>query len=561
MPLDQAIPFLAVGAAGALVVGLILLLAIRRHLAAAAAVGASADRERLQALEIELGQLRDAKAVLERQFAEEGRKLAGVEVTAARVPGLEDQLARRSEELEALRNEKARVEQDLATARSSLQERGEQLEELRRARAELTAAAEGARATVSEQGSKIATLSETLEQERRQSAEKLKLLAETRETMTKEFKLLADEVMKSHGTSFAQQNKEQVEGILKPLRDRLHEFQQGLHNAQTESAKERATLAQQIKQLSEQSARMSSETENLTRALKGKAQTQGAWGEMILSTILDRSGLREGEEYTTQDSHTTEEGQRVRSDVLVNLPGGQRIVIDSKVSLTAFEECINAEEEAGRAAAVLRHVSSMKGHIRTLGSKDYHLAAGSELDYVIMFVPIEGALAMALEQDPALTAFAADCNVAIATPTTLMVALRTVANVWQVERRNRNAEQIAERAGKLYDKFAGFAKDMETLGGRLDSARQCYDSAMGKLSTGSGNLVRQVEMLRQLGAKASKSLPAGLKEEAALEAGDAPDEQGPDEQGEHQHEQGRVEVPLLDDGSDEEQAREPAPAS
>ncbi|SMF82130.1 DNA recombination protein RmuC [Tistlia consotensis] len=524
MPADLVFP-LAAALAGALVAGLVVLLLARRLLGA----GAGAERERLQAAEAELAEQRAARAELERQLAEEGRRLAGLEVTAARVPELERQLTERATVLESTREQRADVERDLATARSALQERGEQAEELRRAQGELKAALEAARATAGEQASRIAALQETLDQERRQSAEKLKLLADTRETMTKEFKLLADEVMKTHGTSFAQQNKDQVEGLLKPLRDRLQEFQQGLQSAHTESAKERATLAEQIKQLSDHSARMSSETQNLTRALKGKAQTQGAWGEMILSTILERSGLREGEEYTTQDSHTTEEGQRVRSDVLVNLPGGQRIVIDSKVSLTAFEECVNAEEETGRAAAALRHVTSMRGHIRTLGSKDYHLAAGSELDYVIMFVPIEGALAIALEQDPALTAFAADSNVAIATPTTLMVALRTVANVWQVERRNRNAEQIASRAGRLYDKFVGFAKDMESLGTRLDGARQCYDQAMGKLSTGNGNLVRQVEQLKQLGAKASKALPATLKEEAA-----ADDEGGTEDEGEAQ---------------------------
>lgn len=261
---------------------------------------------------------------------------------------------------------------------------------------------------------------------------------------------------------------------------------------------------------------MSTETKALTRALKGKSQTQGAWGEMVLARILEQSGLREGEEYVTQESHATEDGGRLRPDVVVNLPEGRRIVIDSKVSLTAFEEHVNAEEEAVRAGALARHVASLRGHVRGLGEKAYQTnVAGAGLDYVIMFVPIEGAFAAALGEDPDLTGFAAEKNVAILTPTTLMLALRTIANVWQVDRRNRNAEKIAERAGLLYDKFAGFVDDLQKIGGRIQDTRVAWDRAMGKLAQGNGNLLRQVEQLKTLGARTTKALPTDLADDDA----------------------------------------------
>jgi DNA recombination protein RmuC len=264
---------------------------------------------------------------------------------------------------------------------------------------------------------------------------------------------------------------------------------------------------------------MTSETRNLTLALRGEAQTQGAWGEMILSTILQRSGLREGEEYVTQESHATDEGVRLRPDVIVNLPDDNRIVIDSKVSLSAFTDYVNDGDPVSKAEHLARHVASMHSHIKGLSRKEYHRVTG--LDFVIMFVPIEGALAAALQDDPELTSFAAEHNVAIGTPTTLMLALRTVANVWHVERRNKNAEAIAERAGKLYDKFVGFSVDMQALGEQLAKARRAYDDALGKLSTGSGNLVRQTEMLKALGAKTSKALPLELAADAQAGDGDA----------------------------------------
>ncbi len=439
-----------------------------------------------------LAQAQTALAVERERTARLAEVEAALEGAQARLNGMETQAAARTATLAAQETDRDGLRHRLDAAETALREK---------ARLE----------------TRLATIQETLEQERKQSAEKLALLQGARETMTKEFKLLAGAVMAEHGEAFSKQNKEQIDVVLAPLREKLTEFQAVVANTHTESAKERATLAEQIRQLSLDSATMKSETSNLTRALKGKAQTQGAWGEMILATVLEKSGLRAGEEYITQASHTTDDGSRLRPDVIVNLPGGQRIVIDAKVSLTAFEAHVNAETDEEREMQLQRHMQSLRTHIKTLGGKDYHSHTNGGVDYVIMFLPIEGALAVALQEAPDLTAEAIALNVNIATPTTLMIALRTAASVWQVERRHQNAEAIAARAGALYDKFVGFTEDMGKLGTRLDQAQSVFGDAMGKLRTGNGNLMRQAEELKKLGAKASKALPAALLDAADSE--------------------------------------------
>lgn len=466
--------------------------------------------------------LKEAKGATERELAsvKEGlvQTKSSLEESRQRVLVLGNEVKEIEKVLGAVRDEKAKAEESLAEASAILGEKAQIAESLKAELESERVAHASVRKQASEYASRLAAAEEKLEQELKQASEKLALLSEARGSMTNEFKVLAEAVMARHGEAFTKQNKDQVEGILKPLQEKLAEFQQGLQVAQTETVKDRATLAEHIRHLTDASAKMTDETQNLTRALKGKAQTQGAWGEMILSTILERSGLREGEEYVTQQSYTGEDGSRLRPDVIVNLPGGQKVVIDAKVSLTAFEEFVNAGTEQERSSALVRHLGSMKTHIRTLCVKEYHSAVGSALDYVVMFVPIEGALAVALQEEPGMTSMAVEANVAIATPTTLMIALRTIANVWQVERRNKNAEEIAARAGKIYDKFVGFLEDMTELGGRLDRAKESFHGAMGRLSEGKGNIVRQVEQLKGLGAKTAKTIPVLLLEDAAPEA-------------------------------------------
>lgn len=400
-----------------------------------------------------------------------------------------------------------------SSARADLAAASAQLEQLAQSYRDLRISFNEVNGQLLDSERRAAGLEAKLEQTREQADEKLAQMLQVKAEMTGQFRVLAEDVMKRHGETFTQLNKEQIDGLLTPLRHKLTDFQQELQKANVETAKERAGLTEQIKTLSETSGRMTVETLNLTRALKGETRTQGAWGEMILDTILERSGLREGFEYVTQDSHVTEDGRRQRLDVLINLPDGKRIVVDSKVSLKDFEAFVNADSDLARAACIKAHTQALRNHVKLLSDKAYQKLTGDGLDFVIMFVPIEGALAAALSEEPDLTGFAVERNVAIVTPTTLMIALRTVANVWNVEHRNRNAERIADRAGRLYDKFVGFVDDMTKLDQQLGTARGTFDKAMDKLSAGRGNLVRQAETIKAMGAKASKSLPPALLDE------------------------------------------------
>lgn len=460
----------------------------------------------------ELGELRTSKADLE-------ARIAAADVRAERVPHLEEKERALTEDLGKAQFDNSGLRADLAEKVATARANMETIHELRvrlttteAERDENASSVDKLRTETGRLGIIIATLTETLEKEREHSKERLSLLQDARDEMTKEFKLLAGDVMKQNSETFTQQNKDQLEGILEPLRVKLTEFRGELETAHKETIVERATLAEQIRGLSAASADMKSETVNLTRALKGEAHTQGAWGEMVLASIMEKSGLREGSEYYSQSSYTKDDGQVIRPDIVVKLPGEQSIVIDAKVSLTAFEKYVNAETPDIRASEIQKHLASLRTHIRTLGSKGYEVHTRGGVDYVIMFVPIEAALAVALQEAPELTGEALAANVAIATPTTLMIALRTAASVWQVERRNRNAEDIASRAGHLYEKFAGFGKDLLDLGGHLTATQKSYGDALSKLTSGQGNLLRQVEMLKALGAKTNKSMPQKLIE-------------------------------------------------
>lgn len=356
-----------------------------------------------------------------------------------------------------------------------------------------------------------------LEAERRQAAEKLAVLTDARQQLTREFQALADAALKSNTEHVRKQHRAELDTLLGPLQKRLGEFQERLSKSHSEAATERALLGQQIQELKSSSSRMSDEAGNLAKALKGQSQLQGAWGEMVLASILEKSGLREGEEFHTQVNFQGEENQRLRPDVIVDLPGeADKVVIDSKVSLKAFDEYVNLDErdEIARSAALKRHLASIRNHILTLSDKEYQAAVGTQLDYVILFIPIEGALSLALKEDPALTAFAAEKNIAITTPTTLMVALRTIANVWRIEHQNRNAQEIARQAGNLYDKFFGLVEDLRKIDRQLDTTRRTYDGAMKKLHTGHGNLISRAERLKQLGVKSAKQLERDLAERA-----------------------------------------------
>jgi len=342
--------------------------------------------------------------------------------------------------------------------------------------------------------------------ERKSSEEKIQILTQFRKDMETKFKELASEALQIQGENFSKSNIEKLEATLLPLKEHVGHFEKELRQVHEETVKDRERLKAEINQLSKKSDQISQNALELSKALKGDSQMQGAWGEMILESILEKSGLRVGEEYEVQAHRKNQDGERLRPDVVVNLPGGKTLVIDSKVSLAAYTDAVNSENEIDTIEAQKRHIVSIRSHINGLSAKGYQFAENSSVDYVILFIPIEGALSEALRMDGRITEYAMEKNITIATPTTLMMALKTISNVWDVERRNKNAELIADRAGKLYDKVSGFILNMEKVGERLTQAQDSYEVAFNQFSKGRGNVLAQVESLKTLGAKTTKSI-------------------------------------------------------
>jgi DNA recombination protein RmuC len=361
----------------------------------------------------------------------------------------------------------------------------------------------------------VSELSIRLEEERRQSQLRLNELKEAKELMQKEFKVLASQIMEENGRRFGTISKEGVEQVLKPLQQQVSEFRKRIEQVHTDETKEMATLLHEIRTLKELNQRISEDAVNLTRALKGESKQQGIWGEMVLERVLEASGLREGEEYEREVSLQDNENRRFRPDVIVHLPDDRDIIIDAKTSLVAYERYVNAETDEERALYARHHLEAVKSHIDRLSDKRYTALEGvNTLDFVFMFMPIEGALMLALQTDPSLYDKAFAKHIVLVSPTTLLVALRAVENTWRHERQNRNAMEIARRAGALYDKFVGFAEDLEKVGKQLDTVQKTYDGAWKKLTEGRGNIVRQVMALEELGAKTGKKMPKKLADAA-----------------------------------------------
>ena len=354
----------------------------------------------------------------------------------------------------------------------------------------------------------LATLKAKLSEQASHHQEKLALLEEARSNLTLSFKQLAQEIFEAKQANFRNQSKEQLDGLLKPLNDRLKDFQARVETAYSEESRERFSLRHELKSLREMNTKISEDALNLTKALKGESKTQGTWGEVVLERVLEKSGLTKGREYDTQMSLKSDEGSRYQPDVIVHLPEGKDIIIDSKVSLTAYERMSSTDDEMVRSQALAEHVQSMRSHLKMLSEKSYHQLEGvRSLDFVLMFVPVEAAFSVGVQSDESLFADAFSRNIVIVTPTTLLVTLRTIENIWRYERQSANAQEIAKRAGGLYDKLVGFVADMEVIGNRLQSVQSVYDDAVRKLSSGRGNLIRRAESMRQLGAESSKSLP------------------------------------------------------
>lgn len=451
-------------------------------------------QERARGLEQERDGLRGELHTLRTQadgwrdaFDKESNERAQLAERAERVAVLDDELARVRGAHESTRDEAGRLREQIA---------------------ELTTRMNAER----QESGKLQTL------QREQADEKLAYLQEAREALANQFKTLANDILEEKSKRFAEQNQTSLGALLDPLRLKLADFQGKVELFYDAEGKQRSALSQQVTQLMELNQLMGAEARNLTQALKGSAKAQGNWGELILERVLEASGLRRGIEYHVQQSHTREDGTRAQPDVIVHLPEDRKLVVDAKVSLIAYEECVRAETDELRAAAQRRHLASIRAHIDGLSSKRYEqLYSLKSLDFVLMFVPIEPAFMLAISADDQLFMDAWSRNVLLVSPSTLLFVVRTVAHLWRQEQQSKNAQDIAKRGAELYDKLAAFVGDLERVGKALDTAQGAYKDAFGKFTDGKGNAIRQAEMLKALGVKTNKSFSAAALERAMPE--------------------------------------------
>lgn len=335
------------------------------------------------------------------------------------------------------------------------------------------------------------------------------------EKFTKEFENLANRILDEKSAKFTLQNKENLINILNPLQEKIKTFEKRVEDTHKESIDYHAALRQQIFGLKELNEQITKETLNLTKALKGDSKIQGNWGELILEKVLEKSGLQKDREYFVQQSFVTDEGNRVLPDVVINLPDGKKMIVDSKVTLTAYERYMNEEDENVKNQHLKEHILSINRHIDQLSGKNYQdLYQMESPDFVLLFIPIESAFSVALNKDSSLYSNAFEKRIVIVTPTTLLVSLKTIDSMWTNQKQQKNAHEIAKQAGALYDKFEGFIKDLVMVGKKMDDAKTEYGNAMNKLVDGSGNLINRVEKLKKMGAKASKSLPENILQRA-----------------------------------------------
>jgi DNA recombination protein RmuC len=337
------------------------------------------------------------------------------------------------------------------------------------------------------------------------------------EKFTKEFEILAQKILEEKTTKFTEQNKENLKTILSPLQEKIQLFEKKVEDTHKESIDYHAALRQQILGLREMNEKMSQETINLTKALKGDNKMQGNWGELVLERVLEKSGLEKDREYFVQQSFTTHEGQRLQPDVVIALPDGKKMIVDSKVTLTAYERLCNAENEEEQKQYLREHLIAIHRHVEQLSSKNYYdLYQMESPDFVLLFIPIESAFAVALQEDNGLYNKAFEKNIVIVTPSTLLATLKTINSMWTNQKQQENALEIARQAGALYDKFEGFITDLIKIGKKMDEAKVEYQGAMNKLTEGKGNLISSVERLKKMGAKAKKAMPEALLQRAGV---------------------------------------------
>jgi DNA recombination protein RmuC len=427
----------------------------------------------------------------------------------------QEMVTHRDEQIKQLQSDVGDLNVAKATLEAQVVEKSSQLEKsdaLNARRDEQIIELQG---EVSQFKARIAELTTLLDDERKQSAEKIVLLNEAREQLKNEFQNLAQRIFEDKGQKFSEQNRMTMDHLITPLRDQIGDFKKRIEDVYDKESRDRASLQTEIHHLKELNQRISKEATNLTRALKGDSKARGNWGEVVLERVLEASGLQKGREYETQVHLKDGKGKRYQPDVIVRLPQGKDVVVDAKVSLNDYEVYYSAEDTHRKDIALKAHIDAIRTHIRSLAGKSYEGLEGvRSLDFVLMFIPIEAAFLAAVEKDRRLFGEAFDQNIMLVSPSTLLVTLRTIENIWRHEYQNRYAIEIAKKAGGLYNKFVGFVEALEQVGQQLDRAKDAYQTASDRLVNGKGNLIRRTQELKALGVKAGKELPKHLLETA-----------------------------------------------
>lgn len=408
-----------------------------------------------------------------------------------------DELDMRQQEIARLTAEKATVAAQAAAAQSTVAEIKTQFDTAQKEALQLTA-----------ENSRMANQLQNLEEKLNNQKQEIETL---QQRLAKEFENLANKIFEEKSEKFVRQNRDSLDIVLNPLKEKMEEFRKKVEDTHMENSKEQSRLGEQIRNLTELNQGMREDANRLTQALKGESKTQGNWGELILERILEKSGLTKGQEYTVQESFVNEDGRRQQPDVIIKLPDNKNLIVDSKVSLTSYERFSSAANTEEQQAWLKAHTKSIREHIKQLSDKRYQqLYEINSPDFVLMFVPIESAFAAAVQADPEIFNDAFEQNIVIVTTSTLLATLRTISSIWKQEYQNRNVLEIARQGGDLYDKFVSFTEDLIDLGKKMKAAQGAYEDSMKKLYEGRGNLIRRAETLRELGAKVSKQLDPKL---------------------------------------------------
>ncbi len=454
------------------------------------------------------------------ELAELNKQRAVFEVDSNRIPALEEKLTDAERMLAEFGKQAADLRETSGRVNAELKAERETLAAIRSDFLIEKNQRESAETRANKLSTEVAELNSRLESEHSQAEEKLALLLDAKEALSNQFKTLANDILEEKAKRFTEQNQTNIGQLLDPLRTKLQEFQGKVEEVYVQEGKDRTALAEQVRQLMDLNQVLSQDAKNLTSALKGSSKTQGNWGELILERVLEASGLRKGHEYDVQESHTREDGSRAQPDVVVHLPEDRHLIVDAKVSLVAYDACASAEDDAERAIAVKRHLDSVRTHMKGLSDKNYQALYGlKSLDFVLMFIPIEPAFMVAITHDRDLYMEALNKNVLLVSPSTLLFVVRTVAHLWRQEAQSKNAQEIAKRGADLYDRLSAFVADLDKVGDRLRQTQESYTDARNKLLVNKGNVIRQAEMLKQLGVKPTKSIPDALVDAASVEDG------------------------------------------